>query len=163
MYCDADMANDRNSTTIADTAVELYRTWKPHLLAIEAEFGGDVLATLIQSRADERNVLGARCTVTTEGCQKEIRIQRIGPYLQRNALRFKSDSPGAKLLVEQLEQFPLGRARRRSRCTGNGDTGAGRATIKQKSHAKAQSSQRRREPRIERIKRMMEKNIWEKK
>ena len=39
--------------------------------------------------------------------QKELRISRIGPYLARKQLRF-ADTPHNRLLVRQLEDFPLG-------------------------------------------------------
>lgn len=38
--------------------------------------------------------------------KKEIRIRRIGPYLSRRMIRFKTRSEGTRLLVEQLMDFP---------------------------------------------------------
>ena len=38
---------------------------------------------------------------------KEVRIRRLGTYLQRK-LRFKTRSPGTALRVQQLQDFPLG-------------------------------------------------------
>jgi hypothetical protein len=37
-----------------------------------------------------------------------VRIRRLGPYLSSRRLRFKSDSPSTRLLVEQLKEFPAG-------------------------------------------------------
>ena len=37
---------------------------------------------------------------------KEVRIRRLTPWLARKDIRFKGDSPGARLLVEQLRDFP---------------------------------------------------------
>jgi len=107
LYCDADMANDRNTTTIADTAVELQHNWKAHCVALEEEFGGDVLATMVLDRASARNVPMPLVTVGTGGVKKEIRIQRLGPYLQRGMIKFKNGSAATKLLVRQLEEFPI--------------------------------------------------------
>jgi predicted phage terminase large subunit-like protein len=39
-------------------------------------------------------------------CNKALRIARLGPYLDRDKLRFR-DTPGTRLLVEQLQEFPL--------------------------------------------------------
>ena len=36
-----------------------------------------------------------------------MRIRRLTPYLAQGRVRFKGDSPGARLLVEQLRDFPL--------------------------------------------------------
>ena len=35
------------------------------------------------------------------------RIRRLGPYLSSRRIRFKSDSPGTRVLVEQLQMFPV--------------------------------------------------------
>jgi predicted phage terminase large subunit-like protein len=37
---------------------------------------------------------------------KPVRIRRLTPLLARGRLRFKADSPGARLLVRQLRDFP---------------------------------------------------------
>jgi hypothetical protein len=39
---------------------------------------------------------------------KQVRIRTIGPYLYQRRLRFKAHSPGAKLVVDQLRDFPVG-------------------------------------------------------
>ncbi len=40
--------------------------------------------------------------------KKEVRIRRLTPYLSKHRLRFKRNSKGAQLLVNQLKDFPLG-------------------------------------------------------
>src|SRR5687767_10330006 len=37
---------------------------------------------------------------------KQVRIRRLTPWLARREIRFKANSPGARLLVEQLRDFP---------------------------------------------------------
>lgn len=39
---------------------------------------------------------------------KEVRIRRLGPYLHQHSFRFRGGSKGAKLLVQQLRDFPAG-------------------------------------------------------
>ena len=39
---------------------------------------------------------------------KVVRIRRLTPLLSQGRLRFKTGSKGAKLLVEQLQDFPCG-------------------------------------------------------
>lgn len=39
---------------------------------------------------------------------KLVRIRRLTPYLNQKRLRFKARSPGARLLVEQMREFPCG-------------------------------------------------------
>jgi predicted phage terminase large subunit-like protein len=38
--------------------------------------------------------------------KKEVRIRRLTPWLSQGKIRFKAGSPGARLLVEQLRDFP---------------------------------------------------------
>ena len=37
---------------------------------------------------------------------KLVRIRRLTPYLSRRVVRFKGGPPGARLLVEQMRDFP---------------------------------------------------------
>ena len=39
---------------------------------------------------------------------KQVRIRRLGTYLSQRQLRFKSRSAGTALLVQQLQDFPVG-------------------------------------------------------
>lgn len=39
---------------------------------------------------------------------KVMRIRRLGPPLSQRKMRFKAKSPGTKILVEQMKQFPVG-------------------------------------------------------
>ena len=51
--------------------------------------------------------LAARPAAIVNHVSKPVRIRRLGPYLSSRRLRFKSASPGTRLLVEQLQTFPL--------------------------------------------------------
>ena len=42
------------------------------------------------------------------GLSKIARIRRLSQYVINRELRFKADSPGCRLLVDQLMDFPLG-------------------------------------------------------
>ena len=44
--------------------------------------------------------------ITTGGVNKEVRIRRLTPHLTSKNIRFRA-TPGTRLLVRQLEQFPL--------------------------------------------------------
>ena len=43
----------------------------------------------------------------TDGVPKLARIRRLSQYVINRELRFKADSPGCRLLVDQLMDFPL--------------------------------------------------------
>ena len=57
--------------------------------------------------ADERGLALPIC-VTENRVPKVVRIRRLTPLLARGRLRFKAGSPGARLLVRQLRDFPNG-------------------------------------------------------
>jgi predicted phage terminase large subunit-like protein len=45
--------------------------------------------------------------VFSDGVQKEVRIRRLTPSLVQGKLRFRR-TPGTKLLVQQMREFPVG-------------------------------------------------------
>ena len=116
LYVDADMRNDRDASVIADTAVELQTIWKPHVFAIEEEFGGEVLGALIFERANKRKLPPMPLVaVSTGGENKQVRIRRLSPYLNQRRIRFfkrgvkrhfNNKMSDAELLVQQLMEFP---------------------------------------------------------
>jgi predicted phage terminase large subunit-like protein len=66
-----------------------------------------LLADDMQRRAQERGVYLPLFTVENM-VPKVVRIRRLTPLLSQGRLRFKTGSKGAKLLVEQLRDFPCG-------------------------------------------------------
>jgi predicted phage terminase large subunit-like protein len=66
------------------------------------------LAGEFEAEFRRQGILAARPVAIENHTAKQIRIRRLGPYLSSRRLRFKSDSPGTRLLVEQLQEFPIG-------------------------------------------------------
>ena len=108
LYVDADMRNDRDASVIAQVGVEMYREWQPHYFVVEEEMGQDLLIADMHRIADEEKMVMAITPMGTDKIQKEVRIRRLTPYISRRQFRFKSNSPGAKMLVEQFMAFPRG-------------------------------------------------------
>lgn len=106
VYVDADL-EIRHTSVIADTAVELSRWFQPDGFAIEVNQFQSLLHDEIDRRARQRNLIIPIYPVTNT-VNKLVRIRRLTPYLAGNHIRFKHGSAGAKLLVEQLRDFPLG-------------------------------------------------------
>jgi predicted phage terminase large subunit-like protein len=106
-YIDADLDNTRAAEMMAQQGVEKLSKRRADYFAIEEEFGGHVLEPLVKRIARDRNLSVPLVRISTEGVHKEIRIRRLGGYLQTHQLRFKSGSPGTQLLVKQLREFPL--------------------------------------------------------
>ena len=79
----------------------------PHAFGIEANQFQDLLAGEFEAEFRRRSPLGARPVPIENTVNKLVRIRRLGQYLSTRRFRFKTNSPGTKLLVEQLQEFPL--------------------------------------------------------
>jgi hypothetical protein len=109
LWVDADLRNDRNAEALAATMLEMQRDWKPHAASCEEEFGGPVLKALVANMAAARKMLVPDLfLIGTGGVPKPVRIRRLTPWLAGRRFRFKSSSPGVRLLVQQLKDFPHG-------------------------------------------------------
>jgi predicted phage terminase large subunit-like protein len=106
LYVDADLAI-RNTAVIVDTALEIQRTFQPDGFCVEVNQLQQLLADELNRRSQERRILFPLYTMDNR-VKKVVRIRRLTPFLAQGRLRFKGDSPGARLLVEQLRDFPHG-------------------------------------------------------
>jgi len=106
MYVEADLAVRTPEATIR-RALELWDQYRPVWIAIESNQFHGLLERDFQREAISR--LGMRLPIwpilNTE--PKLLRIRRIGPLLANRELRFRQQSPGCQLLVDQLRDFPL--------------------------------------------------------
>ena len=107
LYVDADMRNDRDASVISSTGVELFCDWQPHYFVVEEEMGQDLLIADMHRIADERGILMPITPMGTDKINKEVRIRRLTPYVSHRQFRFKSNSPGMKIGLEQMRGFPL--------------------------------------------------------
>lgn len=107
LYLEADLARRPTPQIVAD-GVELCRRFRPDVFGVEANQFQDLLCGEFEAEFHRQGVLGTRPWPLENRANKLVRIRRLGPYLSARRLRFKSCSPGTRLLVEQLRQFPLG-------------------------------------------------------
>jgi predicted phage terminase large subunit-like protein len=106
LYVEADMAR-RPTPQIVAEGVEWFRRVRPDLFGVEANQFQDLLAGEFEAEFRRQGILGARPVPIENQTSKQVRIRRLGPYLSSRRLRFKTNSPGTRLLVEQLRDFPL--------------------------------------------------------
>jgi predicted phage terminase large subunit-like protein len=106
LYVDADLAV-RHTSIIADQAVEIQRQFRPDWFGIEVNQFQQLLAGDIYRRGLETGVMMPICELENH-INKLVRIRRLTPYLAAGQFRFKGGSKGARLLVEQLRDFPNG-------------------------------------------------------
>ena len=90
-----------------DVGLDLCRLWKPDGFAIEINQFQQLVKSNLERRARELKILAPTYAIDNR-VKKEVRIRRLGPLLAQRLLRLKGESPGARLLAEQLMVFPNG-------------------------------------------------------
>lgn len=107
LYVEADLARRPTPQMVAD-GTEWFRRFGPDVFGVEANQFQDLLAGEFEAEFRRQAILAARPTPIENHTSKQVRIRRLGPYLSSRRLRFKANSPGTRLLVEQLQEFPIG-------------------------------------------------------
>lgn len=107
MYVEADLARRPTPQIVAD-GIELYRRFRPHAFGMETNYFQELLGDEFVRefrRADLADVI----PWTLENyAAKHVRIRRLGPLLSQRRLLFHAGSPGTRLLLNQLKDFPCG-------------------------------------------------------
>jgi len=106
LYIEADLARRPTPQIVLD-AVQLARRFQPDALGVEANQFKDLLGADITAALVREGLIGTAACSITNTVNKLVRIRRLGPLLAARRLRFKTNSPGTRLLVEQLREFPI--------------------------------------------------------
>ncbi|MGE5194927.1 MAG: phage terminase large subunit [Deltaproteobacteria bacterium] len=104
-WIDASIERRPAERTVGD-AIDLALRYGPHLAAVEANAFQYLLAPEFDRQCRERRVPPLPLHLVEQRGDKELRIGRLGSYLLREKLRLR-DTPGCRLLVQQLRDFPL--------------------------------------------------------
>lgn len=107
LYVEADLARRPTPQIVADAA-EWFRRFQPDLFGVESNQFQDLLAGEFEAEFRRQGILGPRPAPIENHTAKQVRVRRLGPYLASRRVRFKAKSPGTRLLVEQLGEFPIG-------------------------------------------------------
>jgi predicted phage terminase large subunit-like protein len=107
LYVDAELGKYDASELVA-AAAELYCSFRPHALGIEANQGQHLLAELLKQELVRQRVFFVEPELIDNRVNKRMRIRRLTPFLAARRIRFKRHSPGTQLLVHQLRDFPIG-------------------------------------------------------
>jgi len=106
MYVDADIER-RDVTKIVDDTLRISKEFSPQAVGIEANQFQEVLADIVVERSRAAGfMLPVHAITNSENKLTRVRAT-LTPYLSRGEFRFKAGSRGAKMLVAQLEAFPL--------------------------------------------------------
>lgn len=111
LWCDAWLSQSWDAQALVGMSFDLLRATGAGALAVETNFGQAFLCELLKAEARRRNV-----PLPLYGFNqiedKEVRIrQTLTPFLAQGRLRFREDGPGAKLLLAQMRDFPVGKYR----------------------------------------------------
>lgn len=105
LWVDADLARTP-AEQVAIDVVERQRRFKADVVVIEVnQFLELFHLDLVRLAAEQRVLMPTEPVQNTVA--KPVRIRRLGPYLQQRRVKFKR-SPGSRLLVNQLGEFPNG-------------------------------------------------------
>jgi predicted phage terminase large subunit-like protein len=105
LWCEADLGR-RTAEEIVEQAIEWQRVFLADAFAVEANVFQELLASQIARESQRRGIMAPVVPVVNT-VNKLVRIRRLGPYLARGAIRFRN-TPGTRLLVNQLREFPVG-------------------------------------------------------
>ncbi len=106
VYIDADLAV-RPPTATLDAALDLFDRLRPDFVGVETNQFQLLFAQELERRGKAGFNVRLPVVYIANYLPKILRIRRLGPWLAAKELRF-ADSPGARLVVEQLKQFPEG-------------------------------------------------------
>jgi predicted phage terminase large subunit-like protein len=103
LWCEGDLFR-RPSEFIVEQTYEHWKRFGGDVVAVEANQFQELLALQMITHAKLRGMPMPINTIVNN-VNKQVRIRRLGPYLKTGVFRFR-DTPGTRLLVEQLRAFP---------------------------------------------------------
>jgi predicted phage terminase large subunit-like protein len=105
-WIDADLKQGRPSPEIVEDGLALYARWRPLAFGVEINAFQELLGVEFLRVAATRKIhlplYGINNTVN-----KKVRIRTVGPYLAQKLFRFRRKSRGCRILVNQLQEFPV--------------------------------------------------------
>jgi len=107
IYIEADLARRPTSQIVAD-GVAFCLKFQPDAFGIESNQFQELLGSEFEAEFSRQGFVGARPSMLDNRVNKQVRIRRLGPYLSGRQIRFKNNSPSTRLLVRQLQEFPVG-------------------------------------------------------
>src|SRR5262249_46645566 len=105
LWCEADLRR-QTAEQLVESALEHQQDFRVYVFEVASKPFQELLATQLAQVSARRGIM-----VPVWPCEnmvnKLVRIRRLGPYLAQGKIRFKGDSLGTRLLVQQLRDFPL--------------------------------------------------------
>lgn len=106
LYVDAAIERVPIGSAVNNTLALAFR-YGARLVAFESNnFQEEAVGPVFDQRLATNRLHGIRVVTVLHNQSKEGRIQSLDPYLRNGAIRFVR-SPGTKILVQQLQEFPM--------------------------------------------------------
>lgn len=106
LWLDCWASRDWDASRLVSMMFDLNGRLHPNAVSVEVNGGQAFLVPLIAAKAKELKVTLPLYTISNS-VNKEVRIRDLGPYLAQGKIRVK-DTPGGRLLVQQMRDFPVG-------------------------------------------------------
>lgn len=107
LYVAADLAR-RDTQRIVSDGVALCKKYQAQAFGVEANQFQELLADQFVAAFARQGIFWCVPSAIHNFANKRMRIRRLGPYLSQRRLRFLRGNASTKLLVNQLQDFPLG-------------------------------------------------------
>lgn len=109
LYVDASLSQTRRPQDLVAETIEMATRYNVQAVTVETNQFQELLLPEFQRQAQELNLLPLPLVSMVNTQNKEVRIRRLNPYLARQQMRFRPESRDVALLVEQLQEFPVGK------------------------------------------------------
>jgi phage terminase large subunit-like protein len=106
LWCQAELVQGKTAEQIADLAAAGIRVAQPAVFALESNQFQHLFAYPLRDACKRAAVLLPLVELDNYA-HKWVRIRSLGPFLRARRLRVK-DTPGGRLLVDQMREFPQG-------------------------------------------------------
>lgn len=90
---------------VVERTLDVVEAFGPDVVAVESNLFEELFLVMMHRRAGERNIHFPGLPMLNN-VNKEVRIRRLGPDLGNHKLHIRA-TPGGRLLVDQMRQFPL--------------------------------------------------------
>jgi predicted phage terminase large subunit-like protein len=105
-YVEANLAR-RPTPQIVTDGVALLNHFRPNAFGVEANQFQSLLAAEFRAEFHRQGFATAEVQPLDNHIAKAVRIRSLGPLLAARRFKFKTNSPGTKMLLDQLQEFPL--------------------------------------------------------
>ena len=85
-----------------------YQDFQPHAFGVESNAWQDLLSPEFEREFKRRNIIAPNIYELHNHVNKQVRNRRLAGYLAHGRVKFKSNSPGTQILIDQFLDFPKG-------------------------------------------------------